>query len=70
MAALKAGAFDYLAKPVGLEQLRSLVKSALRLPAQAGKEGAAPSLCGPSAAMEQVRALIAKLARSQAPKPP
>ena len=32
-AALKAGAFDYLAKPVSLEQLRSLVKSALSLPA-------------------------------------
>jgi DNA-binding NtrC family response regulator len=33
VAALKAGAFDYLAKPVSLEQLRSLVKSALSLPA-------------------------------------
>ena len=32
VAALKAGAFDYLSKPVGLEQLRTLVKSALRLP--------------------------------------
>jgi two-component system response regulator PilR (NtrC family) len=32
VAALKAGAFDYLAKPVGLEQLRALIKSALRLP--------------------------------------
>jgi two-component system response regulator PilR (NtrC family) len=31
VAALKAGAFDYLAKPVGLEQLRALVKSALRV---------------------------------------
>ena len=30
VAALKAGAFDYLAKPVGLEQLRALVKSAPR----------------------------------------
>jgi two-component system response regulator PilR (NtrC family) len=29
VAALKAGAFDYLAKPVALEQLRSLIKSAL-----------------------------------------
>jgi two-component system response regulator PilR (NtrC family) len=32
VAALKAGAFDYLAKPVGLEQLRALIKSALRVP--------------------------------------
>ena len=31
--ALKAGAFDYLAKPVSLEQLRALVRSALELPA-------------------------------------
>jgi two-component system response regulator PilR (NtrC family) len=31
VAALKAGAFDYLSKPVSLEQLRVLVKSALNL---------------------------------------
>jgi len=31
VAALKAGAFDYLSKPVGLEALRALVRSALRL---------------------------------------
>src|SRR5476649_2055129 len=30
VAALKAGAFDYLSKPVGLEQLRVMVQSALR----------------------------------------
>src|SRR5688572_5818688 len=29
VAALKAGAFDYVSKPVGLEQLRALVRSAL-----------------------------------------
>src|SRR3954469_15751619 len=32
VAALKAGAFDYVSKPVGLEQLRALIKSALSLP--------------------------------------
>ena len=32
VAALKAGAFDYVAKPVSLDQLRTLVKSALSLP--------------------------------------
>ena len=32
VAALKAGAFDYLAKPIKLEQLRPLVMSALKLP--------------------------------------
>lgn len=67
VAALKAGAFDYLAKPVGLEQLRALVKSALRLPAQPEREGQMQSLIGDSAALQQVRGLIARLARSQAP---
>src|SRR5215831_913056 len=32
VAALKAGAFDYLTKPLSLDQLRALVKSALSLP--------------------------------------
>ncbi|HEU5294131.1 MAG TPA: sigma-54 dependent transcriptional regulator [Burkholderiaceae bacterium] len=42
--ALKAGAFDYLTKPVDLRQFRSVVASALgRAPvAQAGKEGGSP----------------------------
>ncbi|HEX6735209.1 MAG TPA: sigma-54 dependent transcriptional regulator [Azonexus sp.] len=68
VAALKAGAFDYLAKPVGLEQLRALVKSALRLPGADKAEGdSLPGLIGESPAMQQVRTLIEKLARSQAP---
>ena len=67
VAALKAGAFDYLSKPVGLDQLRALVKSALSLPGR--DEGGSPihTLIGDSPAMEQVRATIDKLARSQAP---
>jgi two-component system, NtrC family, response regulator PilR len=68
VAALKAGAFDYLAKPVGLEQLRALVKSALRLPDSGGAENdTLRALTGESASMQQVRAMIEKLARSQAP---
>jgi two-component system response regulator PilR (NtrC family) len=67
VAALKAGAFDYLAKPVGLDQLRALVKSALRVPDSEGGDDPLQSLIGESAAMDQVRALIEKLARSQAP---
>ncbi|MDH2915567.1 MAG: response regulator, partial [Gallionella sp.] len=39
VAALKAGAFDYLSKPVALDQLRSLVSSALRLPHVADRAG-------------------------------
>ena len=67
VAALKAGAFDYLAKPVGLEQLRALVKSALKLPTAELRVDSAQSLRGESAAIQQVRGMIDKLARSQAP---
>ena len=67
VAALKAGAFDYLAKPVGLEQLRALVKSALRLPDAPQPDDPLQAMIGESPAMTQVRALIEKLARSQAP---
>ena len=45
VAALKAGAFDYLAKPVSLEQLRTLVKSALSLPQASGSPKAADRAC-------------------------
>ena len=70
VAALKAGAFDYLAKPVALDQLRTLVKSALKMPATSiGKTDAeaASDLIGESTAMQDIRARIAKLARTQAP---
>jgi two-component system response regulator PilR (NtrC family) len=74
VAALKAGAFDYLAKPVALEQLRSLIKSALNLPpASSHQEDTldasawAGRLKGQSAVIGQVRETITKLARSQAP---
>jgi two-component system, NtrC family, response regulator PilR len=65
VAALKAGAFDYVSKPVGLEQLRALVKSALSLPERT--ETSHRQLLGASAPLEQVRELIGKLARTQAP---
>jgi two-component system response regulator PilR (NtrC family) len=68
VAALKAGAFDYLAKPVALEQLRALVKQALKVPDKpAGTSAAASHLLGESAAIEHVRGLIERLAKSQAP---
>jgi len=63
--ALKAGAFDYLAKPVSLDQLRSLVKSALNLPQLAASGDR--KLLGHGAAMQKARELIARVARSQAP---
>ena len=67
VAALKAGAFDYVSKPVGLEQLRALVRSALSLPERGEAGPKDKRLLGESAPLVQVRALIAKLARTQAP---
>lgn len=68
VAALKAGAFDYLSKPVALDQLRALVNAAINLPhSSAGEKKGERVLLGRSAAMEQVRELIGRVARSQAP---
>lgn len=76
VVALKAGAFDYLTKPVGLDQLRVMVQSALRTNhAAAGSarqadpfEKAAPlRLIGHSSVMQDLRAQIVRLARSMAP---
>jgi len=67
VAALKAGAFDYVSKPVGLEQLRALVKSALSLPDSAAAPAKGQRLLGESAPLAQARELIGKLARTQAP---
>jgi len=67
VAALKAGAFDYIAKPVSLEQLRTLVKSALSLAQPADDKSGDIQLLGGSEAMSQVRQLIDKLSRSEAP---
>ncbi|AJE20463.1 sigma-54-dependent transcriptional regulator [Azotobacter chroococcum] len=66
--ALKAGAFDFLTKPVDLARLRELVATALRLHAPAIEEEAVDSrLIGDSPPMRTLRKQIAKLARSQAP---
>ena len=100
--ALKAGAYDYLTKPVDLKQFRSIVASALgrsgsmavptidpaSLPSETGAPAAAPvprpaaapppppappvsqamqRMAGHSAAMQQVRSLVDKVARSMAP---
>ena len=76
VAALKAGAFDYLAKPVSLNQLRMLVRSALKLPQPGqGKRASEtpelppnyPRLIGDSALMQATRQMIDRLARTQAP---
>ena len=67
--ALKAGAFDFVSKPVDLKMLRSLVSTALKLSGYEGAQEPAPltGLLGQSDVMHRLREQIAKLARSQAP---
>lgn len=76
VSALKAGAFDFVSKPVDLQMLRQLVEAALKLhkpkPAipQAQPPVATtsePQLLGQSSAIDTVRTMIDKLTRSQAP---
>ncbi len=70
VTALKAGAFDFVSKPVDLAVLRRLVQSALKLSEERRsepQETAGTSLLGESAVMREVRQTIAKVARSQAP---
>lgn len=67
--ALKAGAFDYISKPVALDQLRALVKTALKVPGknEGGQAAPAGQLLGESAPMQEIRRQIERLARTQAP---
>ncbi len=73
VAALKAGAFDYVSKPVQLEQLRNLVRQALKLvitekPKRPQKSSsAAKELLGSCPAIAHAKEMIQKVARSQAP---
>ena len=74
--ALKAGAFDFVSKPVDLQKLRDLVESALRLSPTSENEEAPQSkadneaistITGNSPRIVELREQIGKLARSQAP---
>jgi two-component system response regulator PilR (NtrC family) len=68
--ALKLGAFDFVTKPLDLGVLRRLVSVAIRLadPSGAGDTTVlGPQLLGASAAMGELRTLISRVARSQAP---
>jgi len=71
--ALKAGAFDFVAKPVDLAVLRGLVTHALELnhpgprPAAARGGDSQVRLHGDSPAIVELRETVAKVARSQAP---
>ncbi|MET0226771.1 MAG: response regulator, partial [Dokdonella sp.] len=66
--ALKAGAFDFVSKPVDISVLRRLVQTALKLSEEKRSEQTASSskLIGDSVPMNELRATIAKVARSQA----
>ena len=67
--ALKAGAFDFVAKPVDLTVLRDLVRHALDLgeTQRNDADAVAARLYGESPAMAELRSTIAKVSRSQAP---
>ena len=76
--ALKAGAFDFVSKPVDLQKLRDLVQSALRLSKDSelapdepqtprDRPAYMPTITGNSAKIRRLREQIGKLARSQAP---
>ncbi len=74
--ALKAGAFDFVSKPVDLQKLRDLVESAIRLtedgpsepsPTEEYTGEAIHTITGQSPRIRSLREQIAKLARSQAP---
>ena len=71
ITALKAGAFDFVSKPLDVNDLRNIVRSALKIGASAtGRaegRGAAQKMLGVSSAIQRVRMLIEKLARGQAP---
>ncbi len=67
--ALKAGAYDFVSKPVDLKILRKLVTAALQLAEDRGHKDrrSRDVLLGESEAMRDIRAKIVKLARTQAP---
>ena len=74
--ALKAGAYDFVSKPVDLVKLRDLVQTALKLsqksaistsPENTDDTNDISPIIGKSLAIQQLKGTISKLARSQAP---
>ena len=63
---LKAGAFDYVSKPVNVAMLKGLIQTAYEL-SQQNQLGVTDELIGTSEPIQQLRMNINKLARSQAP---
>ncbi len=69
ISALKAGAFDFISKPISLDNLRKLVYTALKLEGDTSIASAAVNhdLIGSAPVIQTLRKQIEKLARSQAP---
>ena len=73
VSAMKAGAFDFVPKPLDLQILRDLISAALRLRApiaaatEETEDGSSTGLLGSSWQMQEIRGLTLKLARNQAP---
>ena len=70
ISALKAGAFDFVSKPVDLQRLRDLVNTALKLKFEKQEPVATPGdspILGQSPQIKKLQVQIKKLARSQAP---
>jgi two-component system response regulator PilR (NtrC family) len=67
--ALKLGAFDFISKPLDLAALRRLITATLRLGESVEATGrrAQLKLLGDSKPMQQLRQMVGKVARSQAP---
>src|SRR6202048_4188627 len=67
--ALKLGAFDFVSKPLDLAGLRKLVATAIKLSDTGNADTSVfgPRLLGSSPAMQHLREMIARVARSQAP---
>ncbi len=63
--ALKLGAFDFISKPLDLQNLRNIVENALKL--EDRQAGDASRLLGDSEVMHELRDLVDRVARSQAP---
>jgi two-component system response regulator PilR (NtrC family) len=67
VSALKAGAFDYLSKPIELPQLHALVRAALKFGRSNEQRNAKISLLGNSPTMQQIRLMLEKMSQNQAP---
>lgn len=67
VSALKAGAFDYLSKPIEIQQLQSLVRAALKYGKNNEQRNSKISLLGNSKTMAQVRLALEKMSLNQSP---